>query len=85
MLRQPPIFERIPLAVIKKIIEAERMPKRTQSSKQTSRKLILAVPCPTCGVAPGKMCVLWLGDLRTEPHASRKVAASEAVVTKHIT
>ena len=42
-------------------------------------KAILAVSCPTCHDAPGKMCVLWLGDLRTEPHASRKVAASAAV------
>jgi len=43
------------------------------------RKLSLSVPCPTCGVAVGKRCVLCSGDLRTEPHASRKVAAFEAV------
>lgn len=79
MLRQLPIFERVQLAVIKKIIKAERMPKRTRSSKQMRRKLILAVPCPTCGVAPGKFCVLYSGDLRTEPHPNRKVAASEAI------
>ena len=41
---------------------------------------ILAVPCPTYGVAPGKFCVLWLGGHRTEPHANRKDAASEAAV-----
>jgi hypothetical protein len=46
------------------------------------RKLALVVSCPTCGVAAGKRCVLVSGDLRTEPHASRKVAASEAVVTQ---
>jgi hypothetical protein len=45
-------------------------------------QVILDVPCPTCGVAAGKPCVLWLGDLRTEPHASRKVAAFEALEIK---
>jgi hypothetical protein len=45
-------------------------------------KAILAVPCPTCGVAARKRCVLCLGDLRTEPHASRKVAAFEALEMK---
>ena len=43
-------------------------------------QLILAIPCPTRGVAPGKFCVLWLGGHRTEPHANRKDAASEAAV-----
>jgi hypothetical protein len=40
---------------------------------------ILDVPCPTCGVTAGKPCVLWLGDPRMVPHASRKVAAFETV------
>jgi hypothetical protein len=45
-------------------------------------KTVLTVPCPTCGVVAGKPCVLWLGDLRTEPHASRKVASFEALEMK---
>jgi hypothetical protein len=52
--------------------------KKTQSVPT----VMLDVPCPTCGVPAGKPCVLWLGDLRTEPHASRKVAAFETLEMK---
>jgi hypothetical protein len=46
--------------------------------------VILAVPCPTCGVAAGKSCVLYSGELRTEAHANRKSAACEAIEIKRI-
>jgi hypothetical protein len=45
-----------------------------------TRKQLLSVPCPTCGVAAGQRCVLHSGRLRKEPHVDRKLWATEAVV-----
>jgi hypothetical protein len=43
---------------------------------------LLAVPCRTCGVAPGMPCLLHSGRLRNDPHLDRKLDAIEAVETK---
>jgi len=45
-------------------------------------KCVLAVPCPTCGVAVGKGCVLHSGRLRNDPHLDRKLCAIEALESK---
>jgi hypothetical protein len=45
-------------------------------------RLLLAVPCPTCGVAVGKGCVLDSGRLRNDPHLDRKLYAIEALESK---
>jgi hypothetical protein len=50
------------------------MKKRELTSKQVS-----SVPCPTCGVAVGKRCVLHSGGARSEPHVDRKYAATEKI------
>jgi hypothetical protein len=42
-------------------------------------ELILAVACPTCGVAAGKKCILHAGGQRIEPHVGRKLLAIEAL------
>jgi len=47
-------------------------------------RLLLAVPCPTCGVAAGERCLLYSGALRNEPHVERKLSAAEAIETKKI-
>ena len=47
-------------------------------------KQLISVPCPTCGVAPGKRCVLHSGAPRSEPHVDRKFSAAEAIETKRI-
>ena len=47
-------------------------------------KQLISVPCPTCGVAPGKRCVLHSGAPRSEPHVDRKLSAAEAIKTKRI-
>jgi len=49
------------------------------SMKNLTAKQISSVPCPTCGVAAGKRCVLLSGAPRKEPHVDRKIAATEAV------
>src|SRR3989442_1798506 len=45
---------------------------------------LTAVPCPTCGVAPGKRCLLHSGAPRSEPHVDRKLSAAEAIETRRI-
>jgi len=45
---------------------------------------LLAVACPTCGVAAGKACLLHSGSPRTEPHLDRRLSAAEAIETKRI-
>jgi hypothetical protein len=47
-------------------------------------KLLLAVPCPSCGVAAGDRCLLREGGFRNEPHIDRKLTAIEAVESKGI-
>jgi hypothetical protein len=49
-----------------------------------TRKQLLSVPCPTCGVAAGQRCVLHSGHLRKEPHVDRKLEATEAVVKRKL-
>lgn len=44
-----------------------------------TKKGISAVPCPTCGVAAGKRCVLIAGGPRNEPHWNRRIAAADVV------
>jgi hypothetical protein len=56
-----------------------RMEKKKLTPKQLS-----SVPCPTCGVAAGKRCVLLSGTPRTERHTSRKLSAAEAIKAKRI-
>jgi hypothetical protein len=45
-------------------------------------QLLLAVPCPTCGVDVGKDCILRAGGLRSDPHVDRKLDAAEAIEAK---
>jgi hypothetical protein len=47
-------------------------------------KQLTAVPCPTCGVAPGMRCLLHSGAPRSEPHVDRRLSAAEAIETKRI-
>jgi hypothetical protein len=52
--------------------------------KELTPKQVSSVPCPTCGVAAGKHCVLHSGGPRTEPHVDRKLFAAEAIESKRI-
>ena len=52
--------------------------------KELTRKLLSSIPCPTCGVAAGKRCVMQSGGLRREPHLARMYSAAEAVEKKGI-
>jgi hypothetical protein len=47
--------------------------------KKLTHKQISSVPCPTCGSAAGKRCVLHSGGLRSEPHIERKFLAIDAI------
>ena len=59
------------------LVHSARMKKMELTPKQLS-----SVPCPTCGVAAGKRCVLLSGAPRSEPHVDRKFAATEAIERK---
>jgi len=50
--------------------------------KELTPKQLVSVPCPTCGAAAGKRCVLYSGALRSEPHVDRMFAAIEAIEKK---
>jgi hypothetical protein len=52
--------------------------------KELTRKQLSSVPCPTCGVAARKRCVMQSGGLRRESHLARKYSAAEAVEKKGI-
>ncbi len=52
--------------------------------RELTLKQLTAVPCPACGVAPGKRCLLHSGAPRSEPHVDRKLSAAEAIETKRI-
>jgi len=52
--------------------------------KDLAPEMLLAVPCPTCGAASGKRCVLHSGSQRSEPHVDRKLSAAEAVEMKRL-
>jgi hypothetical protein len=56
---------------------------KMRKSELTSKQL-LAVQCPTCGVAPGERCLLYSGAPRSEAHTDRKFSAVEAIETKKI-
>ena len=45
-------------------------------------KLVLAVPCPTCGVAAGEGCALHSGQPRNDPHLDRKLRAIESLESR---
>jgi hypothetical protein len=47
-------------------------------------QLLLAVPCPTCGVDAGKHCLLHTGEPSPDPHIDRKLDAAEAIETENI-
>jgi len=49
-----------------------------------SPNLLLAVPCPACGVAAGDRCLVHGGGFRNDPHMDRKLSAIEAVESKRI-
>jgi hypothetical protein len=59
------------------LVHSARMKKKELTPKQLS-----SVPCPTCGVAAGKRCVLLSGAPRSKPHVDRTFAASEALERK---
>jgi len=50
--------------------------------RDLTKKQASSVPCPTCGVAAGRRCVLYSGGLRIEAHTDRKLIAAEAVKKK---
>jgi hypothetical protein len=50
--------------------------------KELTPKQLSSVPCPTCGVAAGRRCVLHSGAPRSEPQIDRKFAATEAIEKK---
>jgi hypothetical protein len=45
--------------------------------KELSPKQMLAIRCPTCGVAPGEKCKLSTGLPRFEPHRDRRLIAKD--------
>ena len=47
-----------------------------------TRKRVLSVACPTCGVTAGECCLLNCGLLRVDPRVDRRLSAAEAVETK---
>jgi hypothetical protein len=47
-------------------------------------QLLLAVPCPTCGVDAGKHCLLHTGEPSPDPHIDRKLDAAEAIETEKL-
>ena len=47
-----------------------------------SPQILIAVPCPTCGVDAGEDCVLHEGGLRSDPHIDRKLDAFAAIEGK---
>ena len=52
--------------------------------RELTPRQLSSVPCPTCGVASGKRCVLLSGAPRSKPHVDRKLSAAEAIETKRI-
>ena len=50
--------------------------------RELTPKQILSVPCPTCGSAAQKRCVLHSGALRLEPHVERKFSAIDAIAKR---
>ena len=46
-------------------------------------QLLLAVPCPTCGVDAGKDCLSHSGGLSSEPHIDRTLDAAKAIETNN--
>jgi hypothetical protein len=50
--------------------------------EELTRRQISYVPCPTCGVAVGKPCIVYSGGLRFEAHVARKLSAIEALERK---
>jgi len=52
------------------------------NSNELTREQISSVPCPSCLVAVGKGCVLYLGGLRSGPHLVRKLSAIDALERK---
>ena len=56
----------------------------SENMKDLTLQLLLAVPCPTCGVDAGKHCLLHTGELSPDPHIDRKLAATETIQTEKI-
>jgi len=71
----------VPNETVLRLVLAHRMLMRMSD---LTAKQLFAVPCPTCGVAPGERCLLHSGAPRTEPHVDRKLSAAGAVETKRI-
>jgi len=42
------------------------------------KQQVLAIPCPTCGAAPGEKCELSTGQPRTDSHRDRRVIAKDS-------
>jgi hypothetical protein len=49
--------------------------------KELATKQLSSVPCPTCGIAAGRRCMLHSGAPRSEPRADRKLFEIEAIET----
>ena len=47
--------------------------------KDLTPELVVSVPCPTCGAAPEKPCLLYSGDQHIAPHLERKFYAAETI------
>ena len=71
--------------VLKRTVLRLVLPHRIQMKiRDLTAKQLFSVPCPTCGVAAGKRCVLHSGTPRSEPHIDRKFSATKAIETKKI-
>lgn len=47
--------------------------------KDLTPELVVSVPCPTCGAAPEKPCLLYSGDPHIELHLARRFYAAETI------
>jgi hypothetical protein len=56
----------------------------SENMTDLTQQLLLAVPCPTCGVDAGKHCLLHTGELSPDPHIDRTLDATEAIETEKI-
>ncbi len=47
--------------------------------KELTPELVVSVPCPTCGAASERPCLLYSGDPHIDSHIERKFYAAEII------
>jgi hypothetical protein len=52
--------------------------------RELTPKQLSSIPCPTCGVAVGRRCVLASGGKRSSPHVDRRLCAADAMRQKKL-